>query len=134
MVFDPCKMLQTPQEVVRLEGALDEYLGLEGNVLSRLHVKRRGPGRQAMLEAVAQMAMLFASANMGSAEEFEACFNFVLSETAQDDAARRALRGFYLRNITHVPGTEDDAVMRLLLARPAIMGGPLAKLIASVPV
>ena len=133
MLFDPQKMLQTPHELIKLEGALDEYLALDGDALARMRFKRRGPARQAMLEAVAQMAMLFAAANMGTAPEFDACLKHVVADTLRDDAPRRALRGFYLRNITRVPGTVDDALLRLLQARPVIMDGPLTDSGSTIP-
>lgn len=126
MLFDHRKMLQTPQEAAKLEGALDEYLALEGGAPLRARFERRGPERRAMLEAVAQMAMLFAAAHMGSQEEFEACLADALDACALDLAPRRALRGFYLRNVSRVPGTPGEAMARLLLARAPIMAGPLA--------
>lgn len=125
MLFDYRKILTSDAEMLKIEASLDEYLALEGDALSRMRFKRKGPARRMMVEALAQMAMLFASANMGSEIDFEACLGDVLVLASEDDAARRALRAFYLRNVSRVPGTMDDAIGRLSLARPRIMDVPV---------
>ena len=81
----------------------------------------------AMIEALAQMAMLFAAANMGSNQEFDACLSDIVDRVSSDTPAIRNLRSFYLRNISRVPGTVGEAVGRLALARPRIVDSPLAQ-------
>jgi hypothetical protein len=80
-----------------------------------------------MMAALAQMAMLFAAANMGTEEDFEQCLADSVAMAVSDDSHARSLRGFYLRNLTRVPGTEDLAVGRLSLARPRIMDLPIVE-------
>ena len=126
MQFDFRKILLSADEVKKLESSLDEYLALQGDALSRLRFKRKGPARQSMIEALAQMAMLFAAANMGEESDFTLCLQDAIEQSLQDDAARRDLRSFYLRNVSRVPGTLDPAISRLVLARPLIMDAPLS--------
>lgn len=125
MQFDHRKIMESESERSKLNASLDEYLALEGDSLSRLRFKRKGPAREAMMAALAQMAMLFAAANMGSDEDFEQCLADTVGLAEADDVHARSLRGFYLRNLTRVPGTEDLAVGRLSLARPRIMDLPI---------
>lgn len=127
MLFDHRKILAQPGEGAKLEASLDEYLALEGEALSRLRFKRRGPARDGMLAALAQMAMLFAAANMGEDEDFRQCLTDVAEQSARDDAARRALRAFYLRHVERVPGTLGSAVGRLSAARPIILGASIVE-------
>ena len=77
------------------------------------------------MAALSQMAMLFAAANMGDDAQFAECMEDVLGQVLSDDPARRALRVFYLRNVSRVPGTLEPALARLVLARPKIMDAPL---------
>jgi hypothetical protein len=125
--FDHRKIMGSDSERSKLNASLDEYLLLEGDAMSRLRFKRKGHAREAMMAALAQMAMLFAAANMGNDEDFAACLDDTVGLAGLDDGQARALRGFYLRNLTRVPGTEDLAVGRLSLARPKIMDLPLVE-------
>lgn len=125
MQFDFRKTLGSPAELAKLDSSLDDYLALEGTTLSRLKFKRRGPARSGMLETLAQMAMLFAAANMGDRNEYEACLMDILNQTVLDDGHKRSLREFYLRNLSRIPGTLGTAVGRLAAAREAIIGMPL---------
>jgi hypothetical protein len=125
--FDHRKIMESESERSKLNASLDEYLALEGDSMSRLRFKRKGPAREAMMAALAQMAMLFAAANMGTEEDFEQCLADSVAMAVSDDSHARSLRGFYLRNLTRVPGTEDLAVGRLSLARPRIMDLPIVE-------
>ena len=120
MIFDFRKMLTHEQDIINIDLSLDEYLALEGDAMSRFRYKRKGSSRSFLLEAMAQMAMLFAAANMGSDEEYHVCLTDILYQCTLDDEFRRSLRMFYLKNITKIPGTLDPALARLALARPFI--------------
>lgn len=127
MQFDFRKTLTSAAELAKLDSSLDDYLALEGNTMSRFKFKRRGVARTGMLETLAQMAMLFAAANMGPRDEYEACLMDILNQTVLDDSYKRSLREFYLRNLSRIPGTLGTAVGRLAAAREAIIGMPLAQ-------
>jgi hypothetical protein len=126
MLFDYRKVLGDASEAASIDASLDEYLALEGDALSRLRFKRRGPARLSMTEALAQMSMLFAAASRGAEEDFQACLQDVLEQSTADDSARRAVREFYLRNVGRVPGMNEASIARLALARPNILAQPLA--------
>jgi hypothetical protein len=125
MQFDHGKILASPSERAKIDSTLDEYLVLHGSALTRLRFKRKGPARDSMVQALAQMAMLFAAANMGSQAEFDECLDDLVARAAADTPQMRLLRAFYLRNITRVPGTLGEAVGRLALARPRIVDAPV---------
>ena len=127
MLFDYRKVLGDPSDAAGVEASLDEYLALQGDALSRLRYKRRGPARQGMAAALAQMSMLFAAAKRADDQEFGACLQDVRGEAGADDAPRRALREFYLLNLGRVPGLDESAIARLALARPALLEAPLAE-------
>ena len=125
MRFDHSKILESASERSKLDATLDDYLALRGDALSRMRFKRRGPARQSMIEALAQMAMLFAAANMGSIQEFDACLCGMLGGVALDEPEARGLRAFYLRNAERVPGTAGGSIERLARASARILDAPM---------
>lgn len=125
MKFDYRKTLYDGGASARLGVSLDEYLATHGDTSSRLKYKRYGPHRLSMLETMAQIAMVFASASLGTDSEFAECSNDVLDQALGDTPDQRALRSFYLRHADIVPGVLKIGRTRLGRARSLFEQAPL---------
>lgn len=126
MLYDHRKLLADPGQLAGLELSLDGYLAVANSTPESIAAKKKGPARDELLAAIAQMAMLFACAKSGSAEEYRKTFFDLLDSCKFDSAVARGLRIFYLSNAAAIPEVHRSACERMRMAKPALEAIPIA--------